>query len=78
LLGAGPSAAAHPNARRCALGTPALGAAPRRCRAGRRDCQRACGAGEFRGLAAPALLPEQKARQGRERSFFAAGSAPFA
>ena len=55
----------HPNAHRCALGTPALGAAPGRCRAGRRDCQRACGAGEFRGLSEPALLPEQKARAPR-------------
>ncbi len=44
LLGAGPSAAAHPNARRCALGTPGpprvplarrLGRGPRRFAGGR-------------------------------------------
>jgi hypothetical protein len=33
--------------------------------AGRSDCQRACGGGEFRGPSAPALLPEQKARPPR-------------
>ena len=65
MLGAGPSAAARPNARRCALGTPALGAAPLRWRAGRNDCQRASGAAEFRGLSAPALLAEQTARPPR-------------
>ena len=58
LLGAGPSAAAHPNARRCALGTPALGAAPRRLPGAGRPA-------EFRGLSAPALVPEQKARPPR-------------
>ena len=67
LLGADPSEAAHPNARRCALGTPALGAAPRRLPgAGRNDCRRACGAVEFRGPSAPASLPEQKARPPRK------------
>ncbi len=59
-------ASLHPNAHRCALGAPALGALPRRLPgAGRSDCQRACGAEEFRGLSAPALLPEQMARPPR-------------
>ena len=51
----GPARASlHPNAHRCALGTPALGAAPLLLP----------GAGrlvEFRGLPAPALPPGQKA-----------------
>ena len=48
-------ASLHPNARRCALGTPALGAAPLRLPGVGRPA-------EFRGLPAPALLPEQMAR----------------
>ncbi len=60
LLGAGPRAAARPNVRRCALGTPALGAAPLRLPgAGRRDCQRACGARNFAAFPRPLCSPSK-------------------
>jgi hypothetical protein len=52
----------HPNAHRCALGTPALGAAPRRCRAGRSDCQRACGAENFAAFPRPLCSPSKRRR----------------